>query len=51
LIDTDEGKTLLQAELHKGQEQGEAPLGQKKKEIFEQVVTTIEACFNENFPA
>jgi hypothetical protein len=41
---------LLQAELYKGQESAEAPLVQKKKQVFEQVVAMVNNCFNENFP-
>jgi hypothetical protein len=45
-----EGKMLIQAELYKGQESMEAPLVQKKKKVFEQVVATVNNRFDENFP-
>jgi hypothetical protein len=41
---------LIQAELYRGQGDVEAPLVQKKKKVFEKVVTTVSDCFNENFP-
>ena len=49
LITMSEGKTVLQAELYKGQENVESPLVQKKKEIFEKIVATIDNRFHENF--
>jgi len=45
-----EGKMLLQAELCKGQDSEESPLVKQKKHIFEQVVATVNNCFDENFP-
>ncbi len=50
LIKIREGRMLIQAELYKGQENVEAPLVQKKKKVFGQVVATVSNCFNENFP-
>jgi len=41
---------LLQAELYKGQGNVASPLVQKKRDVFEQVVATVNNCFNENFP-
>jgi hypothetical protein len=43
------GVALIQAELYKGHENLEAPLVQKKQQVFEQVVATVHNCFNENF--
>jgi hypothetical protein len=45
-----EGKTLIQAELFKGQDDMEAPLVKKKAKVFEIIVTTVNTCFDENFP-
>jgi len=50
LITMSEGKMVLQAELHTGQENVEFPLVQKKKKVFEKVVATVDNCFHENFP-
>jgi hypothetical protein len=50
VIKLQEGKTLLQAELFKGQEDIESPLVQRKKKVFGKIVTTVNNCFNENFP-
>jgi len=50
LIKMSEGKMVLQAELYEGQENVESPLSQKKKEVFEKVVATIDNSFHENFP-
>jgi hypothetical protein len=50
LINIHEGKMLLQAELCKGQDSEESPLVTQKKHIFEQVVATVNNCFDENFP-
>ena len=49
LVKIGEGRMLIQAELYKGQENLEAPLVQKKKQIFEKIVATVNNCFNENF--
>jgi hypothetical protein len=50
LMKIHDGKMLLQAELYKGQGNVEAPLVKKKKQVFEQVVATVNNCFTENFP-
>src|SRR5947209_14391338 len=44
-----DGQMLLQAELYKGQADVESPLVKQKKQVFEQVVATVNNCFNENF--
>ena len=44
-----DGHMLLQAELYKGQAEGESPRVQQKKRVFEQVVATVNNCFDENF--
>jgi hypothetical protein len=44
-----DGQMLLQAELYKGQAEVESPLVKQKKQVFEQVVATVNNCFNENF--
>jgi hypothetical protein len=49
LVKMSEGKTVLQAELCIGQEAIDSPLVQRKKEVFEKVVTTVDNCFHENF--
>jgi hypothetical protein len=49
LIKIREGRMVIQAELYKGQDTVEAPLLQKKKQVFEQIVATVDNCFNENF--
>ena len=51
LIKIHEGKMLIQAEFYKGQDDMQAPLEEKKKHVFEQVVATVHTCFDENFPA
>jgi hypothetical protein len=51
LIKMHEGKTLLQAELFKGQDSEDSPLVQKKKQVFAQIVTTVNICCDENSPA
>jgi hypothetical protein len=50
LIKLSEGKTLLQAEIFKGQEPMDAPLVQQKAKVFEKIVATVNNCFDENFP-
>jgi hypothetical protein len=50
LIKIHEGKMLIQAELYKGQDGEGSPLVKKKKYVFEQVVATVNNCFDENFP-
>ena len=49
LIKIHDGKMLIQAELNKGQENEDAPLVQKKKQVFEQVVTMVNKTFDKNF--
>ena len=46
LIKLNEQEMLMQAELYQGQEKQESTIAKKKKDIFEKVVTTINACFN-----
>ena len=50
VINIRDGKTLLQAELYKGQGTAEVPIIKQQKKVFEQVVATVNKCFNENFP-
>jgi hypothetical protein len=50
LINIREGKMLLQAEIYKGPDDMPAPLVQKKKHVFEQIVATVNNRFDENFP-
>jgi hypothetical protein len=50
LIKLPEGKTLLQAEIFKGQEAVDTLLVQQKAKVFEKIVETVNACFDENFP-
>ena len=50
VINMPQRHTLLQAELYKGQENEDAPLVRKKKQVFEKIVTTVNSCFDENFP-
>jgi len=40
---------LLHTELYKGEADVESLLVQQKKQVFEQVVATVNNCFNENF--
>jgi hypothetical protein len=49
LINMRDGHMLLQAEIYQGQAEVASPLAQQKKQIFEQVVATVNNCFNENF--
>jgi len=51
LMKLQEGKMLMQAEIYKDQDDMDASLIEKKKQIFEQVVATVNNCFDENFPA
>jgi hypothetical protein len=46
LIKLNEQEMLMQAELYQGQEKQESTIAKNKKDIFEKVVTTIAACFN-----
>jgi hypothetical protein len=41
-----EQEMLMQAELYIEKEKLESTIEKKKKEIFEKVVTTVNACFN-----
>src|SRR5215831_10448817 len=50
LINIREGKMLLQAEICKASDDMPAPLVQKKKHVFEQIVATVNNRFDENFP-
>jgi hypothetical protein len=50
VIKVREGKTLLQAELYKGQNDEQSPRVQQKKHVFGQIVATVNTCFDENFP-
>src|SRR5262252_2088744 len=50
LINIREEKMLLQAEICKAPDDMPAPLAQKKKRVFEQIVTTVNNRFDENFP-
>ena len=49
LIKVGEQEILLQADLYTGQDKQSSTIAKKKKEIFEQVVTTVNACFNSAF--
>ena len=40
LVNMRDGKTLIQAELYKGQEDVKSPLAQKKKDVFGKIVAT-----------
>jgi hypothetical protein len=46
LIKVREQEMLMQAELYIGQEKQESSIAKKKKAIFEEVVATVNACFN-----
>ena len=48
LIKVHEQEMLMQADLYIGQEKQESTIAKKKKEIFEKVVTTVNAGFNCN---
>jgi hypothetical protein len=50
LIKMHDGQMLIQAELYKGQGNVASPLVQKKKDVFEQIVVTVNKTFDENFP-
>jgi hypothetical protein len=41
---------LVQAELYTGQEAMDSSLAKQKQQVFEQVVATVNTCFQENFP-
>lgn len=46
LIKVREQEMLMQAELYKGQKKQESSLARKKRKIFEEVITTVNDCFN-----
>ena len=46
MIKAGEQKMLMQADLYIGQEKPESTIAKKKKAIFEEVFTTINACFD-----
>ncbi len=50
LIRVRERETLGQADLYQGQDKPESQTAKKKKAVFEQVVATVNAIFEENFP-
>lgn len=50
LITMGDGRTVLQAELHIGQDDLDAPLVKRKKKVFEHIVATVDQCFDENIP-
>jgi len=50
LIKIRDGKTLIQAELYKGQDNLESPLAKQKKDVFGKIVATVNKTFDENFP-
>jgi len=50
LIQVREQEMLLQAELYQGQDKPESPTAKKRKAVFEQVVATVNASFEGNFP-
>lgn len=43
-------KTVLQAEIYTDQEPMDSPRMKRKKTVFEQIVQTVAACFEEHFP-
>ena len=50
IMNIHEGKMVLHAELCKGQDREESPRIKQKKHVFEQVVATVNNCFDENLP-
>ena len=50
LIQVREQKMLMQAELYQGQDKPESATAKKRKAVFEQVVATVNAGFEGNFP-
>jgi len=50
LIQVREQEMLMQAELYQGQDKPESPTAKKRKAVFEQVVATVNASFEGNFP-
>jgi hypothetical protein len=49
LITMHDNQMLLQAELYQGQAEVESPRVQQKKHVFDQVVATVNNCFNAHF--
>ncbi len=49
LIEKGEQQVLMLAELYKEQETTKSLPVQKKKKIFEEVISTVDTCFSENF--
>lgn len=50
LVKLAEKQMLVQSYLNLGQEDMDSPLVQKKKKVFGKIVTTVNNCFDENFP-
>ena len=50
LIQVREQEMLMQAELYQGQDKPESSTAKKRKAVFEQVVATVNASFEGNFP-
>jgi hypothetical protein len=50
VVNIRDGKTLIQAELYKGQEDVQSPLVQKKKDVFGKIAAIVNKTFDENFP-
>jgi hypothetical protein len=49
LIQVREQEMLMQAELYQGHDKPESPVAKKRKAVFEQVVATVNAAFEESF--
>ncbi len=49
LIQVREQEMLMQAELYQEQDKPESPVAKKRKAVFEQVVATVNAAFEDNF--
>ncbi len=49
LIQIREQEMLMQAELYQGQDKPESATANKRKAVFEQVVATVNAAFEETF--
>ena len=41
---------MIQSELYKGPADTSAQVEEQRKRLFEQIVTTVNTCFDENFP-